>query len=230
MNRFRLILLFFILLFITDFSSGQILIGITGGVSWPIFRNEGQPPDNFDYNYKSFPGSPIYSMGVDIKGLIPKTKYLNLGFSIDYNLSSFNWNEESQGFYKSDIHYNLRMLRFCIYPELIFGKRLKFFFNIGPYLSFTVNSSYTGTVWHHINPIHGDTTYSISGPLKNFETTDVGLREGLGISYPVISYLILSVEEKGGIGILSIHDPEVSAKKTDIGVLVSVAYIIQKKK
>jgi hypothetical protein len=224
----KLFLLFFLFHFLTNFSSGQILIGIHGGISWPTFRNDGHPCNNLDYSYTSYPG---YYMGVDIKGLIPKIKYLNLGLSIDYNLNSFNWNKDAMGLlYKSDNQYDLRMLRFYIYPALVVGKRLKFFFNIGPYLSLSVNASYTGTVKYHINPIHGDTTYSVSGILKNFKTTDVGLREGLGISYPVISYLILSVEENGGIGILNINQQEGSVKKYDIGVLLSVAYLIQKKK
>ncbi|MGA3014471.1 MAG: hypothetical protein ABSD71_10600 [Bacteroidales bacterium] len=229
MNLFKFIPLFFPLLFVTNFSSGQILVGINGGINWPIFRNEGQPLLYFDHVYRSFPGSPNNSIGLDIKELLPKTKHLNLGFSIDYNPYPFYFSS-GDGTNWEHIHYNLRELRFTVYPEFFIGKKIKFFFNIGPYLSVSVNSSYSGTAWQHIDPEYGDITYIVSGILTNFKTIDAGFREGLGISYPVVNDIIVSVEENGSFGVLAINHDVGNVNKWDIGVLVSVAYMIQKKK
>jgi hypothetical protein len=133
-----------------------------------------------------------------------------------------------------NINYNLRILRFYVYPEFIIGKRLKFFFNIGPYLCETVNSSYSGSVREHENPIR-DTAYVFTGTFTNFKTIDAGLREGLGISYPLIREIILSLEENGSIGVLALPKSMEgayigSANKYDIGVILTIAYKIQKKK
>jgi|GEM_PF-5661166 len=219
-------------IFISGFLTGQTLIDVKGGINWLTFRNSSQTEGYSG----SFASPPSYSMGIDIKGLKPRTKHLHLGLSLEYYLNNINWNAEYGGVQTSlgqNICYHLGTLRFSVYPELFFGNKLKFFFNLGPYLSLIVNSSKTGISWDYSYP--GQYTDNIeSGSAKNdFKPADVGIRESLGIGYSLIPCLVLSVEENGGIGFLNIDNTIGSAgfiKTSNLGVFVSLTYIIHRKK
>ena len=202
MKRFYTLFLF--LLGIVIITNGQTSLGIKGGINWLNFRSN---PQTEGYE-GSFASPASYCLGMDLKGLTHGTKYLNLGISLEYSLNNINWNAQYGGvelFSGQNIRYKLGMMRFSIYPELSFGKRVKFFFNIGPYFSLIVNSTKEGIVWDY--SYENNTENNESGSAKDdFKSFDLGLREGMGIGYSVLPCLVLSLEENGGIGFLNIDN------------------------
>lgn len=219
----NLLLLSSFLLLLSPLVNAQTLLGIKGGVNWLSFRDVAN--SRLGSSYSSLPG---FCMGVDVKGLKPWTHHIYLGVSVEYYLNKVNLHALQGGaqvWSEQYIHYTLGMLRFAVYPELYAGNRFRFFFNLGPYLSFLVNSSKTGSGCHFTIPVQN---YTVSGSAKDdFKTVDVGLREGLGFSYAVIPDLRISIEENAGIGFLNAQWGY--TKPNNIGIFLGVAYNIHHK-
>ncbi|MGA2823426.1 MAG: hypothetical protein ABSE72_07860 [Bacteroidales bacterium] len=214
----------FLLCFVmTTCISGQTLIGIKAGLNLSGFRNTYNESD-YSGTYKSFPS---YSFGIEIKGR--KLKVIHFGGSVEYYRNYTNW----QAFYGpmggpmgQNINYNIEWLRFSIFPELAFGNKVKFIFNLSPYVSIRVLSSMKGTSW--IYSQSKTITENETGSAKdNITQLDIGFKENIGLGYSVLPFLVLSLEENGSLGILPVNKTTDGTVKTkDICFFLCVSYII----
>ena len=231
MNYLKIQSTFFFLFILPAFLSGQTLIGVKGGINWSTFRN-GSNSMIQSGSYTSYPSS---GFGLDIKGR--KSKLIHFGTSAEYYRTSVHWVTKFGplgGSGGKDIRYNMNLLRFSVFPELMIGKRFQFFFNIGPYLSIIINSSRNGTRWM-TSGSGGRQSYNTETGSANddIHPADAGFMESLGFGYSILPFLVLSIEENGGIGIFNIDkntDTEGIVKTKGIGVFFCVSFIIPGKK
>ena len=148
-----------------------------------------------------------------------------MGFSTEYLFNSVNW-KSSQTMKAgmvtewTDLTINSQYLRFALFPELAFGKRVQFFFNLSPYLSFLIHGT-TKETREDGKPI----TRNASGDITKF---DFGFQECMGVGYAVKSFLVLSVEERGSLGIMNIGKSAGSAHTAGLNIFFCVSFIIPK--
>jgi hypothetical protein len=185
-------------------------------------------PKNIDAGtFKSFPS---YGFGIDIKGREPKP--MHIGFSIEYYLNSINWkSEESGGLGGStrwyDINYTIECLRFSLFPEFLIGKKYQFFCNLSPFFSLMIHSSKNGTSWTY-NQSERIETGSASDDITKF---DFGIKEGMGFGYAVKSFLVLSIEENGSLGIWNINKASAGdVNSAGLSIFFCLSFIIPKSK
>lgn len=167
-------------LLLTNNAASQILIGIKGGVNWS---------SGIFYNIQHYGGTinpyPGFSLMADIKGDGPRL--VHLGGSVEYYRSSLTWHWYENSHFNlpaEENHLIYENLRLSIFPELTTRGKIRFFANAGPYVTFLVHST-RGAAYSMVNSV------------------GFGLQETAGCSFAVTKLLIITLEERGSMGIPS---------------------------
>jgi len=102
-----------------------------------------------------------------------------------------------------------------------FGKKTKFFFNLGSYFGYLKKSSF---VYEGPN-INGRATFDFT---SNYKRLDIGLSSGAGVSIPLAKAISLSFEIRNNLGLYNIGKPlpysETSLNTHSTNLLIGFAY------
>jgi len=121
---------------------------------------------------------------------------VNFGSSISYQYQSSQFyvdNTTTSSHVYQSRNYQLNYINIKVFPEFVFGKKLKFYFQIGPSMSFMVYSDMYGYTDISGN-INGITIHNIEdGTAKDdFDIINFLLFGGLGLDYPINENLLVS--------------------------------------
>ena len=214
---------FFIVAIMPLLSCGQTTIGIKGGLNWGSVRNS----KGLSYYEGTYTCDPSYCFGFDVKHRLKNL--LRLGGSVEYYMNNTQWYINYGGHNMvngKDIRYKIGYLRLTIFPEVIKGKKVQFYFNAGPFLNLMVYSDRDGIIWDHGHPpYYVDET--VTGSAKeDIKTIDAGLKVCIGFGYKVGQNLVISIESNGSLGLVNISKLEqVDAKTKGISLLAGIVYV-----
>lgn len=204
MRFFKIILPCFLFWSLISNVTGQALVGMKGGVSWfSLWGDEHSDEGNGFTNYTSYPS---YCFTFEIKGR--KSKAFHLGFSAKYSKNLFNVNATTGHHFQDgkNINYELDYIYLSIFPEFLIGKKLQFYCNIGPYLGVMINSKKYGTSYTSSYYPVVYTYKTLQGSANDdLKEVDFGFQENIGISYKFNSWLGLTLEENGCLGVIIIN-------------------------
>jgi hypothetical protein len=213
-----------LLVIFSSFIQGQTLVSLNGGLNLATFISHNDDAGTIT-------GYPSWGAGLEIKGRKPGP--MHLGFSAEYLRTSINRKyEESHGLGSNswklyDINYDLDYLRLSIFPEFMIGKRFQFFCNLSPYFSFMIQSSRNGTYTTTDNTTPHKISGTASGDIGKF---DFGIQESMGFGYAVKSFFVLSIEEKGSLGMLDINKFSGGVYPAGLNIFFCLSFIIPKSK
>lgn len=197
-------------MFLRSEVSGQTLIGINGGVSWFSLWGDKHPDEGNGFSdYTSYPS---YCFALEIKGRSPKA--FHLGGSAKFSKNRFNINSTTGHYFQDgkNINYELDCIYLSIFPEFLVGNKIQFYCNAGPYIGFMINSNKNGTsftsTWYPVVYVYKAENGSANGDLKEF---DFGFQQSIGISYKVNSWLGLTLNENGSLGVININKTSTTA-------------------
>jgi hypothetical protein len=203
------------LMFISYSFQGQTLVSINGGLNLATYHSGDQNG--------SFRGYPSYGVGIEVKGREPRP--MHVGFAVEYLFSSVNW-KSSQSMkggtitVTRDLTINSQYLRLALFPELLIGKRFQFFCNLSPYFSFLIHGTAKET-----RENGKSITENASEEITKF---DFGFQECIGFGYAVKSFLVLSIEERGCLGIMNIGKSAGSPHTAGLNIFFCLSFIIPK--
>ena len=206
-------------------SYGQTTFGIKGGLNWGSVRNS-RGLSNYEGTYT---GYQSYCFGFDVKHRLKNL--LGLGGSVEYYMNNTQWHIKYGGHNMSDridIRYKIGYLRFTIFPEVIKGKKVQFYFNAGPFLSFRVYSNRDGIIGGvYVSHPPGYVDETVTGYAKeDIKTIDAGFKVCIGFGFKVGQNLVISIESNGSLGLVNISKfGQGNAKTLGISVLAGIVYV-----
>ena len=130
----------FLIIFISSKGISQSIAGFNLGYGIPYYKIINNSSSTIDYSPKS-----LYDIELNYKKRWPGT--LNFGSSISYQFqgSHFNVEEITPGAYVYQSRdYLLHFINIKAFPEFVFGDLVKFYFQIGPSMSFMIYSDIDG--------------------------------------------------------------------------------------
>ena len=131
-------ILIFIIFSIKGFS--QSLAGINLGYGIPYYQIINNKAAQIDYTPKS-----LFDLELNYKKRWPGI--LNFGSSISYQFQSSHFNVEETtpiSYVYQSRDYKLHFINIKAFPEFIFGDKIRYYFQIGPSMSFMVYSDIDG--------------------------------------------------------------------------------------
>jgi Outer membrane protein beta-barrel domain len=224
MSHVKFTLSFLLVLLVIGSCNCQTLLGVESGVNWTSLRD----PNEMEGGILSCKSFLSYYFSFEIKGR--KSKHIHLGGDLSFFQSYFNLQTTSGGHFPEDenINYKISTLRISIFPELTFGKKVQFFFTLGPYFGCIITASKKGTStnyngYPYMNLQTENETGSATG---DFHIFDFGLQETAGVGYLIKPWFMISVKETGALGLLPVDYG--STKSENISLLFGVSFIIPK--
>jgi hypothetical protein len=122
-------------------------------------------------------------------------------------------------------HSNFDYLTIPILGRLTFGKKIEFYVNAGPYLGYLLKQK-------DITEASGEYPKTEIDNTDNFEKLDFGLTTGLGMNYPLLEKLLLTVEIRNNLGLTNTSSLPVandgSIKTNSTSLLIGVTYRLGK--
>ncbi len=191
MRQFYFFVLFMLL---SIYSFGQIQIGIKSGYNYFFIIDKELEPTTYSIDNNS------WVVAISLRERTPGM--FNMGFEIEYISHNFSVDSRSFGHYNSDhaqYSYSIGYLNLYILPQFVFGKHLKWFVYVGPYVGQLTNSKINGT----LDSWYGATNKSITREGKaaeDFVRTDFGFATGAGIDIPIFKRLNFLIEIGSSIG------------------------------
>ena len=121
----------------------------------------------------------------------------NFGVEMEYNQTKSNFESEYQDL-DIKVHrttdFITNYIDFRLLPEFVYGKKLKAYFQVGPFLGVLVKSSATGS--YCFSDDNGNVSCSLQDgtATDDFPIIDWGIFFGGGIEYPLFERLKLALE------------------------------------
>ncbi len=202
MNRL-LTVLFCALTFASFGQSSPLNVGFEGGFGLATLRGN----DYIDKNHSSKPG---YSAGVFVQYNFSKILSLRSGTCFEQKGSSFEfWVTEQNGEQIGPIQgkMNFNFLNVPVLLRASFGKKITYFANAGPYISFLLRQTEHNDAFSSYPEINADRT-------GDFTKVDAGLSAGLGISFDLKSKYALSFEIRDNLGLTNISKQPIANNGT----------------
>ena len=174
-------------------SFGQWQTGIKGGLDYYWFSSPGDPHADVQYDYSK--SAPVVALT-----LRPRASHtFNPGLEIGYVHRSFDVTSSYYnmvGITTVDYAFRTGHIYFQLQPQLLFGKRIKFFIYPALYVGTMIQSKMTGTSQTRslIDPlvIFSDT---VDGPVREFHgDLEVGFGAGAGVEFPFYDHFSFLVE------------------------------------
>jgi len=187
MNKTLLTTLFLIFVF-TAFSQSQI--GFKVAYLNPNFKITSTPPNSTE----TFSVDNGLSYSVDYKRRWPGLFNFGAGFDYYRKKSHFLMEYKSLGAnVKHDVNYTLDYLNIHLLPEFAYGKKLRTYFQVGPYIGFMLSSNGKGE--KKISDSNGSVIIKEDESVSEyFPGIDWGVFFGAGAEYPITKSIKLALE------------------------------------
>jgi len=178
------------------FAQKQIGFNASYGMSYYNIK-EGGPYTNVKIDYKA---KPAMEFELNFKKRWPGI--INFGTSLSYQRHNI---EVSKKYTDEDfvidqlVDYKLNMLYLKAFPEFVYGEKIRYYFQIGPSLSYMFSSVASGYIDKTNKSISPITTINsmIGGNAQNiFNTFSFGFFTGIGIDFPVGDNITLSLSSQ----------------------------------
>ena len=118
-------------------------------------------------------------------------------------------------------HINFDYLTMPILFRMTIGKKIKYFFNAGPYVGYLISQI---SVWEKSMYVPAKTENNT----ENFKRFDTGVTTGLGLSISIIDKLMVSLEIRNSTGLLNVSDLPIgnngSIKTNSTNLLIGLTY------
>ena len=162
---------------------------------------------------------------------------MNLSFN-NYNLDFYEKNSIHPGLDESinDLKYNFNYLNLFIYPELVFGNKLKFYINAGISVGMLLNASKSGlnirarAVEGPDGPYIEYTETEVEGNAKNdLKDFSLGGQLGMGLRYFITDHWNMDIDFSGRFLPFPVES-DFAKTQLDLLISVGVEYTIKRKK
>ena len=175
------------------FAQNQIGLNAAYGMSYYNIK-EGGPYTNVKIDYMAKP-----AMEVEINYKKRWPGIINFGTSLSYQRHNIEvskkYNDDN---YLVDqlVDYKLNMLYLKAFPEFVYGKKIRYYFQIGPSLAYMFSSEANGYIDKTNKSTSPITTVKsiIGGDAQNiFNTFSFGFFTGIGVDFPISDNISLSL-------------------------------------
>lgn len=217
-KRTVLILLFGLLY--TTLSYGQIKrfeVGVEGGLGPTFIRGNSKPPAYSDPKI-GFTGGFTFQFN------LPNIVSLRSGLSYDRKGASEKITEtDNTGVITGEfsVDRNFDYLTIPVLARISFGKRFKFFTNLGPYIGILLRQT---TVIEEHTGFPGETT----DDTHNFKRFDIGMSAGIGGGFPVNDRFMITIEARYNLGLYNVSKVPLSNNGSILtnstNLIIGVAY------
>jgi len=169
----------------------QSQIGLKIGYLMPSYKITSTPPNsteefsmqngmNYTLNYKRrWPG--LFNFGAELE-----YHQIQSHFKMQYKSLGADVNR--------DVNFTTHYLNIRLLPEFVYGKKLKTYFQVGPYMGFLLSSNATGVRILTDNTTGEVKIYENTSASDNFPGIDWGIFVGLGAEYPISKHLKLGFD------------------------------------
>jgi len=186
----KLLLLIIILTSFYGVSSAQHQLGVNIAYGIPYYNIV----NNNNNSTIEYTPKELIDIEFNYKKRWPGT--INFGSSISYQYQSSQFNVESitpNSYVYQSRNYQLNYINIKVFPEFIFGEKIKFYFQIGPSMSFMVYSDMYGytDVSESINGVK-ISTIDTGTATDDFDIINFLIFGGLGLDYPINENLLVS--------------------------------------
>ncbi len=216
----QITVLLVILFFTSTIILGQVNkfnIGIEGGPSLTSLRGNDILEKYNDPVY-------MYSIGVSFQYNFPKLISIrtNIAFEKKGTVAKIKVYDQF-GFPNGiwSLHSNFDYITIPLLARLTVGNEMKFFLNAGPYMGYLIK--YT-----EITDAFNENPEIIKDETDKIKKIDLGLSAGIGLVFPIIEELIITIEVRSNFGLYNISTVPVSndgtVKTNSTNFLIGVAY------
>lgn len=174
----------------------KFVTGIEGGPSTTSIRWNDKKLKLTDFNK-----NPVicYTGGFYFQYNLPKyfSLYTSINIERKSTVSKGTWTDGNGNFIANYFDKsNFDFLTIPLLAKVNFGKKVKFFINVGPFVSYLIKETYIVEVTDFPR---------LTGDNSNlYEKFDIGVSEGLGLSIPIVKRLVLSCELRNNLGFQNI--------------------------
>lgn len=201
--------------------SNKIDIGIEAGPSLKSLRGS---------DFLESSGSSVgFSGGLTFQYNFTKLFSLRTNISYERKGSEMDFlftDEFGNQFDEITLRSNFDYLTIPLLARFTFGEKLRFHVNAGPNVGYLVKQA-------DILDAYATIPESETNNIDVFERLDFGLTTGLGVSYPILNNLLLSMEVRNNLGLININslanDNGGNTKTVSTNLLVGIAYQLGKK-
>lgn len=185
---------------ISGFAYSQSLIGLSAGPVFSSYYDHAEVSGNIVYHPQN-----SYDFGVLFRER--KEHLINLYLKADYSIRKFNITSSYGGIdfdVSSNVNYAINSLGIDVIPDISFGKKLKYYFTVGPGLLIITSSKGNGLESGN-NPVNGNYTKTVSGDASDkFSGTLVKLNGGIGIEIGLFKNIKFTVDALYSYGLGSL--------------------------
>jgi hypothetical protein len=182
----NLIIIIIVLITANEYLIGQSTIGFAMGLNYSDVH-DGKKTDSY---YSGGKYNSYNSYAFEINYLKRHERLINYRMSFSYISRRFGMNSSySMHNYERtiDAQFKLGYISFAFLPEISFGKKLRFFFNVGPCIDLLVNGSQSGSNYSGSGVSLSRTNYKASDTFNKFL---IGFKSGIGFDYPLTEKII----------------------------------------
>jgi len=215
--------------------NGQSKIGLNVGYTNPfIISTYNMPYSSGNVNYN---GSFFISTSYKEKA----GKKLFIGMNLSFNNYKLDFYEKNSIHHELDesiidVKYNFNYLYLFIYPELVFGNKLKFYINAGISVGLLLNASKSGlnirarAVEGPDGPYIEYTETEVEGNAKNdLKDFNLGGQLGMGLRYAITDHWNMDIDFSGRFLPVPVES-DFAKTQLDLLISVGVEYSIKRKK
>ncbi|HEY5125475.1 MAG TPA: hypothetical protein VIK14_17235 [Ignavibacteria bacterium] len=189
----NLIAIIIALITVNEYLIGQSTIGFAMGLNY----SDVYDGKNIDSYYSGGKYNSYNSFAFEIDYLKRHERLINYRMSFSYISRKFGMNSSySMHNYERNIdaQFKLAYISFAFLPEIAYGKKLKFIFNLGPCIDLFVNGSQSGSNYSGI--VNSSSTSGVSVSETDYKASDIfnkfliGFKSGIGFDYPLAGKII----------------------------------------